>query len=352
MSWLGVTLAWLLWGAINIVRLHAQVHDLSWERAVWYGLPDAVIWALLAPLVFHLVRRLDAAGWNLRKALPVHALAAVGIASLHSTADAGVAALRNLAGGNLPLYGTILGKVLTHTLQLNLLMYFLVAGLAYYLRYARRLADRERRTAELRAQLTEAQLTSLQSQLRPHFLFNALHTVSSLMETDPQRGQRVIRQLGDLLRASLKTRSTQTVPLAEELELVRAYLDVEKARFGDRLAIDIKMDETVAGEHVPALLLQPIVENAVRHGVSRNARGGRVGITALRRGDMLRLRVEDDGPGLSDLAASDSEGVGLVNTRKRLRALYGDGYGFSIDPADPQGVHVTIDLPCGERPAA
>lgn len=351
-GWLGIALGWLLWGVMSVARLHAQVPDISWRRAAWYGMPDALVWALLTPLVIHLVRLIDASKRSSWQAMPLHLVAGVGVAFLHSTGDAGIAAVRNLVGGHQPFFGAIFRKVLTHTFQLNLLMYFLVAGLTYYVLYSRRLSQRKRRNAELRAQLTEAQLTSLQTQLRPHFLFNALHTISSFMETDPERGQRVVRQLGDLLRASLKARDTQTVPLADELALVRSYLDVEKARFGDRLAIDFDVDADLAGAQVPALLLQPIVENAVRHGVSRNAKGGRVSIRAARRGDMLQLRVEDNGPGLVRSAATDSEGVGLANTRERLRALYGNAHGFSIEPADPQGVHVTIALPCSERPAA
>ncbi|MCP4204507.1 MAG: histidine kinase, partial [bacterium] len=199
-GWLGISVAWFLWGLENTARLRAQVPDIGWHKAAWYGMPDALVWALLTPLVVRFVRWTDASGRSLRRTLPLHLGAAVGVAFLHSLADAGIAALRNLAGGHASSYGMIFQKVLTHTFQLNLLMYFLVAGLAYYVSYSRRLAERDRRTAELRAQLTEAQLQSLQTQLRPHFLFNALHTVSSLMETEPRRGQRVIRQLGDLLR--------------------------------------------------------------------------------------------------------------------------------------------------------
>ena len=137
---------------------------------------------------------------------------------------AGIAAVRNLAAGQPSAYGVIFVKLLTYNLNFNVLIYFLVAGFAYYLHSSRRLADRQRRTVELRAQLTEAQLDSLQRQLRPHFLFNALHTLSGLMVTDPRRGQRVVRQLGDLLRISLSAPERQIIPLAEEMEVALATL--------------------------------------------------------------------------------------------------------------------------------
>ncbi len=344
--WTGVTLAWIVWGAINVVRMHAIVPDIDWATACWYALPDAILWAALTPLIVLATRRFAGTGKSYLETLPVHIVAAVATALFHAGADSAVSVARGLAGGSTPAFWPLFVKLLIHAVHVNVLVYFLISGFAYYLHSSGRLARRQRRTAELRAQLTEAQLTSLQMQLRPHFLFNALHTVSGLIVTDPRRAQRVIRQLGELLRMSLKSGDRQTIPLAEEIAFVEAYLGVERARFGERLGVDFQIDEQLRDVPVPALILQPLVENAVRHGVSRNPEGGRVRIEAAAHNDRLRLRVCDDGPGMAQPIAEDgTAGVGLRNTRARLTALYGDDHLFSMKAAEPRGVQVTIELP-------
>jgi len=305
-----------------------------------------LLWAALTPLIVLVTRRMAASGRSYVQTLPVHIAAALAAALLHTGSDSAVAALRRLAVGDPAGYWPIFGKLLIHALHVNVLVYFLISGFAYYLHSSRILAWRQRRTAELRAQLTEAQLTSLQMQLRPHFLFNALHTISGLMVTKPKRAQRVIRQLGELLRMSLKSGDRQTITLAEEIAFVEAYLGIERARFGERLEVEFAIDEEVRDARVPALILQPLVENAVRHGVSLNPEGGLVRVEAAAHDGKLRLRVRDNGPGLPKSTESDhSAGVGLTNTRARLVALYGDEHLFSIAPAVPHGVEVTIELP-------
>ena len=346
LGWSAVTLAWLVWGAINTARMHAIVPDITWPTACWYGLPDALIWAALTPLVVLLTRRFARSGRSYLKTLPVHVAAAVATSLFHSAADTTVAMVREVAGGSPVAWWPIFVKLLTYSVHANLLVYFLISGFAYYLHSSRRLARRRQRTAELDAQLTEARLANLQMQLRPHFLFNALHTVSGLIVTEPERAQRVIRQLGELLRASFQNSDRKTVPLAEEMASVEAYLEVERARFGGRLGVELAVEEGLAETRVPALILQPLVENAIRHGVSNNPAGGRLLVAATARDGRLRLEVEDDGPGLSE--SDDGDGVGLSNTRARLEALYGDDHRFSIAAAGPRGVRVTIDLPRGE----
>jgi hypothetical protein len=269
-GWWGITLAWLLWGVINSSRLHLTLdHRIDWGTAFWYGMPDALIWAGLTPVVVWLSRRYEIDGRSPLQALILHGGAALSIALVHVGVDASLSALHNLAVGAPANFNLIFGKLLVHNTHVNVLIYFLVSGFTHYLEYSRRLAQRERLNVELKTELTEAQLRSLQMQLRPHFLFNALHTVSALMHRDPKLGQRVVRQLGDLLRTSLKTRDQHLIPLEEELDLVRTYLEVESARFEDRLRVEFQVEEAALPYPVPALILQPVVENAVHHGVSK-----------------------------------------------------------------------------------
>ncbi len=340
-----VVVAWLAWGVINSARLHA-ILEIDWPTAFWYGLPDALIWAGLTPVVVQLTRYSARSGRRFRHSLPFHVAASVLLALAHSVLDTSLNAVRGLLTGESPPIAGLLKTILTHAFHLNVLLYFLVAGFTYYLLSLRRLARRERHAAELRAELTQAQLLRLQSQLRPHFLFNALHTISAHMVSDPALGQRLVSRLGDLLRMSLNTGDRQTVPLAEELQFVEAYLDVERVRFGDKLTVVTEVDDSLLAFQVPALLLQPLVENAVHHGVSLNPDGGCVTIRATREDAALRLTVCDDGPGLAvSTAPEEHTGLGLANARARLDALYGDGCGLTIEPREPRGVVVTVRLP-------
>ena len=347
LGWTVVVVAWLVWGAINSARLRAGL-DLDWTTAVWFGLPDAIIWAALTPVIVVLTRRLFASDRTFIQTMPIHIGAAVAVAVAHTTLDTGVTMLRGAVYGHDVEPLAMFRHLMSHAFHLNVLVYFLIASFTAYLLSVRRLERRDRHAAELRAQLTASQLALLKSQLRPHFLFNALHTISAHLRTDPEVARRVLRQLGVLLRISLRNDGLQTVPLRQELELTDAYLDVESARFGPRLAVERSVDESLLDAQVPALLLQPLVENAVHHGVSMRTAGGTVKITAERVNGSgpgrLRLSVEDDGPGLDPSGAGD-DGVGLRNSRERLEVLYGDQSMLSLRPLEPHGVAVDIELP-------
>jgi LytS/YehU family sensor histidine kinase len=196
--------------------------------------------------------------------------------------------------------------------------------------------------------LAQAELANLKAQLHPHFLFNALNAVSAYVRTDPDVAAQVIARLGTLLRHALQHADTQEVSLAEELGIVAAYLDIEQVRFGDRLQVRWRVDPELLGGAVPHLLLQPLVENAIRHGLSGRSAPGTIEIHAAREGDTLRLTVRDDGDGLSATAAQrpgNSTGVGIANVRQRLRQLYGPAQQFDLRSAHPRGVEVTVAMP-------
>lgn len=197
-------------------------------------------------------------------------------------------------------------------------------------------------SAELGAMLQRAQLEALRSQLNPHFLFNTLHSIAELIHENPRHAEQMVLQLGELLRKSLKTQALE-VPLAEELEFIRSYLAIEQTRLGERLELRWKIDPAVLGARVPSLILQPIVENAVRHGIAASPRGGRLEIAAARIDDQLRLEVRDNGPGFKPDDDATRSGIGLSNTRARLERLYGDRAGFTL--THDGGVVASLALP-------
>jgi hypothetical protein len=193
--------------------------------------------------------------------------------------------------------------------------------------------------------LVEAQLARLRAQLRPHFLFNALNTVSSLMQDDVQRADRLLTRLGDLLRASLNAAESDTVPLREEMRLLRIYAEIMQERFAGRIAVDWQIAEDALDLRVPAMLLQPLLENAFKHGVERTTDTVRIRITAGRWAQRLSLGIHNTS---STLRPGWLDGVGLANCRERLRVLYGDAATLSITGDDAGGVEAAIALPYGE----
>ena len=202
---------------------------------------------------------------------------------------------------------------------------------------------REIAQAELRAALARAQVENLERRLHPHFLFNALNTISSIMYEDPAAADRMIAGLSDLLRRALRTGEAQEVPLVEELALLDGYLDIMRARFEERLHVTLEIDDDTKGAFVPPLLLQPLIENAIRHGADPSSHRVHAALRVRRDGVALRLEVRDHGRGLC--GAKPAEGIGISTTARRLASLYGDDHRFAFEDADGGGLRVTIELP-------
>jgi sensor histidine kinase YesM len=237
--------------------------------------------------------------------------------------------------------------------HINLLTYWVILGFSYMLDSYRQVRDRELRASQLEAQLTKANLQALKMQLQPHFLFNTLNAISSLMHKNIRDADRVVARLGDLLRYSLETEGEQEVALSEELDFLRRYLEIEQIRFGDRLNVRVNAEAEVLPARVPNLILQPLVENAIRYGIGNRGKGGRIEITAEREEEALWLSVKDDGPGLSGNGKSNSdggyvEGVGLHNTRSRLQQLYGDNQELRLLNGTNRGLEVRLKIPYHE----
>lgn len=211
--------------------------------------------------------------------------------------------------------------------------------------YYQRVREGERQTSQLETQLTKAHLRALKSQLQPHFLFNTLHSISALMLTDVRAADRMMTRLSDLLRMSLEN-DGQVTRLSRELEFVTGYLEIEKVRFGDRLGVALDIAPETLDAQVPHLLLQPLVENAVRHGVSKLSSNGKLRILASQDGHSLHLVIHDNGPGLGNGEAPGSKaGLGLRATRERLQTLYGSDQSLDVRNLPGGGVEVAVRMP-------
>jgi LytS/YehU family sensor histidine kinase len=231
-------------------------------------------------------------------------------------------------------------------------MYASILVVSYALDSRARLAEQQTQTARLNEQLSMAQLDALRKQIEPHFLFNTLNAISGLVRA--QRGEdavTMIAALSDFLRHTLEGSSRQQVSLVEELQFAEKYLSIQKARFADRLQLDVDIPPGLYEAQVPTLILQPIVENAVKHGIAKRAQGGTIRIAASLDRDKLTLTVSNDGPCLQ-LAALSGSGIGHNHVRTRLTSLYGDAFNFTMRNGKTGGVEVTVSLPYVVSPTA
>jgi signal transduction histidine kinase len=299
--------------------------------------------ALLAPVIMALALRVQPGRVSWLVAIVVHIGGALAYALLHTAALLGT---RSLLMPPIPR-GTWYAARVEFLTQLDwlLMSYLFLVGLALVLAYRREAESRALAAARLETRLVEAQLQALQRQLHPHFLFNTLNTISGLMRTDVNAADRMMDRLAELLRATLHSSGTQEVTLRDELELLQKYVDIEKTRFGARLSVHIGIEPEALDASVPVLLLQPLVENAVRHGIAPRAVPGAIEVSARRVGDHLSIAVRDSGLGVpSDRLALLNGGIGLSNTRSRLQHLYADRHEFVFANVEG-GFCVTITIP-------
>ena len=326
-------------GASNVARL------LLLNIVYWY------VPALSAPLIMMVATRFRFGKVRWPVFVAIHVTGAASYAVLHTAA---MIVTRMASTSVQPSRGWLFAAQVEFLTQLDwmFMTYLFLVGLAHALAYR---AESERRTldaAHLETRLVEAQLQSLQRQLRPHFLFNTLNTISGLMRTDVAAADRMMDKLGDLLRMTLNTSNVQEVTLREELEILQKYLDIEQTRFGPRLTVRVQVQPDALDAKVPSLLLQPLVENAVRHGILPHARPGVVLVDASRTGSQLRIQIRDSGDGLPpDRLTLLNDGVGLGNTRARLQHLYRANHSLVFSNV-PDGFAVTVTIPFAAEPAA
>jgi signal transduction histidine kinase len=301
-------------------------------------------WALFAPVPFLLGRRFpfDRDGWQ--RALLVHIPAALATTSAHLLlVGTGRFALHQLYGVDADWTATTYDAFF-RTLDFELPVYWALLGLQHAGDYYQQGRMREVQAAHLETKLVEAQLLALQHQLHPHFLFNTLHAISALIHRDPDRADDMLERLSDLLRMTLRKVGVQEVPLADELDYLRVYLAIEQLHFGDRLSVMYRIDAEVVDAVVPTLILQPLAENAIRHGLEPQPGHGTLTIDAARVGNVLRIRVIDTGRGFRR-PHQPLKGVGLSNSHARLSRLYGSEAALSINDNPGGGSIVEIALP-------
>lgn len=347
----GATLVSLFFVLQNLVgdlvygREIALALSLGTELFYWYLLAPAV------PLVLWLARRFRIERETWARTVPVHVGLALLVGLVHSAVYSGVlaalAAIVGAGGGRIALvdWTAVARRLPTATLTV-FWKYGVAVGLFYAYDYYRKYQERKLRAAHLERRLSEARLQALRMQLHPHFLFNTLHTASMLAERDPEATGRVLTRLADLLRATLDEGGSPEVPLATEMSFVRRYLEIEQVRFGDRLTVEWNVPDELLDARVPTLIVQPLVENAVRHGVSRRPGAGQIRIDIRRDHEMLIIEVADDGPGLPEGWRLDrNAGVGLSNTRDRLEALYGPAGTLAVVGPPEGGVRAAVRMP-------
>ena len=281
---------------------------------------------------------------NLATTVPLYAVAMTGLCGVETALIWGQRVVLYAALGWEPYHYGDLRWVLPMELMHALPAYLAALGVFSLVRSLEREREKELAAAHLEQQLAEARLGLLKSQLQPHFLFNALNTIRTLVHEDAAAADGVVEQLASFLRLALRHALEQEVPLRTELELLEAYLAVMRARFEDRLEVEVSVDESLRDGRVPHLVLQPLVENAIGHALREHARTARIALSATREGDRLLLRVTDNGPG-SRGASNDGHGVGLTNTRARLAALYGDAQSLEASDREEGGFEVRIALP-------
>ena len=231
---------------------------------------------------------------------------------------------------------------------LNVLAYCSLAGLAHAVHFYGRFRERERRAVLLESHLSQARLHALQAQLQPHFLFNALNAVATLLRRDPRAAQEALTSFSELLRLALSQSDKQEVPLSEDLQFVERYVEIQQTRLGDRFRFEQHVEPAALDCLVPALLLQPLVENALRHGIEPSPKPGTVRIVVTRQAARLTLSVEDDGVGLAEAEGKLKTGIGLSNLRARLDSLYGNEQKVEIVPRPGGGVTVQVEIPLRE----
>jgi signal transduction histidine kinase len=327
-------------------------HPVSWGQALYWAFGDWYEWALLSPVIFWLCRRFQFDRQSWPKSLLVHFVGGLLLSGVHAVLCALAAVLQGWVTGTPTLFGTEVHKVLANRTHFNIAVYAVIVCAWLAWNYHRRYREREAQATELAARLAQAQLQALRMQLNPHFLFNTLNAISSLMLKDVNSANRMIARLGELLRLALEFNNDQEVPLQRELEFLRRYIEIEQIRFGDLLEVRLDVEPGTLDAAVPNLILQPVVENAVRHAIEPKATGGLIELRCLRSNGSLWLQVSDNGQGLNswktnaDAPSSQArERVGLSNTRQRLQKLYGDQQSFELVENSSGGVTANIIIP-------
>jgi two-component sensor histidine kinase len=345
---LWIPIAWLAFAvafaAKTVGSMRAEGMHHYWEMLFTIEVLSWLPWAVGAPLIVWLADRLS----NVKPALAW---------SAHGIAAAVIGLAYTAWSDQLTLRFQPFAPEFSHwtprwpddfydNLMATVVLYACVLLIHWLLESRARVSARETEVARLNEQLAKARLLALRSQIEPHFLFNALNAVAGLIrESRADAAVQTVVQLSDFLRRTLAESNRQEVPLADEIELARRYLTIQQTRFTDRLRLDIEMQDGLENAAVPNLILQPLVENAVKHGIAKRKEGGSIRVAASASGDRLDLYIANDGPSLPHDWNQREQSIGIANVCRRLRSLYGDASSFDIRSRDGGGVEVAIRIP-------
>ena len=330
--------------ASQFVENHPIPVALAFRRACeeWYP------WAFLTLGIFWAARLLNLERMGLKRWFFLHLATSIVVSLLYLSIHAWfLSGQKSVMDGTTFEFRSVFRKLVLFYCNVPLVIYWVLVMAHQGWHYYQRSRERELQASALATELVRTRLEVLRMQLNPHFLFNTLHAISALIHENPDDADRIVARLSDLLRVSLDQSDTQEVPLRQELSFLERYLEIERTRFQDRLSVELEVEAGLDDVLVPSLILQPLVENAIRHGIEPREDTGRVKIAARRLDGMLELKVSDNGPGLPESeVAPRREGVGLSNTRSRLAHLYGANHRFELTPAAGGGLEGRLLIPC------
>jgi signal transduction histidine kinase len=350
-KWVAIWAVWTLF-ALFFASQFALQNQLSrtpvpfWQILSWQ-MVSGYVWFALSPLILYLARRFPFEDGRWKTAVPVHVFACIVVALFQLAIDSFLLTrLGYPPGREFASYYEAYKFFVVVNLHLSILIYWGVVGIKSAYSYYQKYRERELVTSQLEARLAQSRLQVLKMQLHPHFLFNTLNAISELTHRDAEAADRMLTDLSDLLRMSFENLELQEVPLKQELEFLEKYLEIEQMRFHDRLEVKMDIEPDTLDASVPNMILQPLVENAIKHGIAPRSEPGRIDISSVRSNGHLDISVSDNGIGVpfGDVDAV-SEGVGLSNTRRRLKHLYGDLHSFVLESPSPHGLRVNLRIP-------
>ena len=318
------------------------------DRFRYYVWWSCYTWGILTPVVVHFAYRNPINASTRKRALPLHLAASFVLVAAEISIEAMLGKLR--LHHDLSVQEALRHYFTRHT-QVSLLTYWMLVGAVQLYRMRDEAQKRDLRSSRIEAQLAAAQLEVLRAQIHPHFLFNTLQAATTLIHEDPDGAEDILLRLSELLRVSIDESHVQETTLERELEVLDLYIGIQARRFGDRLRFEISIDQNVRDCMVPALILQPLIENAIRHGIGRHKGTDTVSIRGFQKGEFLRLEVLNLNSHLEEKpVASPGRGVGLANTRARLEQLYGERQDLRLQKLEPTGVCAEVSIPLRSTP--
>jgi len=353
-KWVAIWGVWTLFALFFASQFALQTqfsrNPVPFWRILGWQLISGYIWFAFTPLILYLARRFPFEMGHWKTSLPVHIICGFLISLSVQVFDTYILTkLGYPPGMEFASFGEAYKFFLSFNLHLQLLIYWGVVGIWSMYNYYQKYRERELQTSKLEARLAQSRLQVLKMQLHPHFLFNTLNAISELTHRDPDAADRMLTDLSDLLRMSFENLEVQEVSLQQELEFLKKYIEIEQMRFHDRLTVELAIAPETLDASVPNMILQPLVENAIKHGIGPRATGGRIDIATARNNGHLEITVSDNGLGIPFHDTDGlNEGVGLSNTRRRLKHLYGDKHKFQIVSGGEHGVTVSLEIPFSE----